>query len=58
MGMKRRQAFIKAVAEAARNTRPPLRRGRAVLANLTVEGRARGLACSGHEGVAQVPGAS
>jgi len=44
MSRKRRQQFIEAVAEAARNIPPPKRRGRPVPANLTTEGRTMGLA--------------
>lgn len=43
MGRKRQREFLDAVAMAARNTPPPMRRGKPIPANLTQEGRERGL---------------
>lgn len=43
MSKKRRAAFLEAVAEAARGSPPPKRRGKPVIGNLTSEGRAMGL---------------
>ena len=43
MGRKRQREFLDAVAEAARNTPPPVRRGKPFPANLTQEGREKGL---------------
>ncbi len=43
MREKQRQRFMEAVAKAARETPPPVRRGKPMASNLTVEGRAKGL---------------